>query len=198
MREYQRDRRARLRAESGAAVKPVVAKRPTKAARRSAELGRPRTQQEKRWDAELDALDTCGRNAMWNGDGYSDAGSITPTPTPKLSPPLPVAPSRTLALHTPALRGEIIPPPRSMIADGGTEPRGYAPGASIAEATAAIRALAAHQTRVNEELAQRLAALERTKAETERRLTAIEERRAGVVAIVQGLAGMFSLVGRAG
>jgi len=48
-----------------------------------------------------------------------------------------------------------------MIADGGTPPRRYAKNASVAEATALIRAYAAEQTRINVETARRLAALER-------------------------------------
>jgi len=46
------------------------------------------------------------------------------------------------------LQGEVISPPRSMIADGGTPPRRYAKDASVAEATALIRACggaSAHQ-----------------------------------------------------
>ena len=81
-----------------------------------------------------------------------------------------------------------------MIADGGTPPRRYAKDASVAEATAMIRAYAAQQTRVNEDMAQRLAALERAKADTDRRLEAIERRRTGIVAVVQGVASLFSLV----
>jgi hypothetical protein len=54
-----------------------------------------------------------------------------------------------------------IPPPRSMMADGGTPPRPYSKHASVAEATALIRAYAAQQARINAETARRLAALER-------------------------------------
>jgi hypothetical protein len=66
------------------------------------------------------------------------------------------------------LHGEVIPPPRSMIADGGTPPRRYAKDASVAEATALIRAYAAEQARINAETARRLAALERYVAMEER------------------------------
>ena len=48
-----------------------------------------------------------------------------------------------------------------MIADGGTPPRRYAKDASVAEATALIRAYAAEQARINAETARRLDALER-------------------------------------
>ena len=48
-----------------------------------------------------------------------------------------------------------------MIADGGTPPRRYAKDASVAEATALIRAYAAEQARINVETARRLDALER-------------------------------------
>lgn len=51
-------------------------------------------------------------------------------------------------------------PPRSMIADVGTPPRRYAKDASVAEATALIRAFAAEQALINAETARRLAALE--------------------------------------
>ena len=48
-----------------------------------------------------------------------------------------------------------------MIADCGTPPRRYAKDASVAEATALIRAYAAEQARINAETARRLEALER-------------------------------------
>ena len=53
---------------------------------------------------------------------------------------------------------------------------------------------AAEQGRVNAEMSQRLAALENAKAETDQRLKAIETRRTGIVALVQGVASIFSLV----
>jgi hypothetical protein len=128
--------------------------------------------------------------------------AVVPTPAPVPAPRLTpgthrpgAEPSRGLATYHPPLHGDVIPPPRSMIADGGIPARPYPSGASIAEATALIRAHAAQQSRVNEDMARRLAALERSKAETDRRLEAIEQRRAGIVAVVQGLASMFSLVG---
>jgi hypothetical protein len=80
-------------------------------------------------------------------------------PTPRLSSP---EPSRALTVAGPTpLQGEVISPPHSMIADGGTPPRRYAKDASVAEATALIRAYAAEQARINAETARRLAALER-------------------------------------
>jgi hypothetical protein len=103
-------------------------------------------------------------------------------------------PSRELANCRPPLQGEILSPPRSMIASGGVPPSPYAKGAGIAEATALIRAHAMEQRRVNAELARRLVALEHAKGETDRRISAIEERRAGIVAVVQGIASIFSLV----
>jgi hypothetical protein len=80
----------------------------------------------------------------------------------------PTAASRELTLARPPLQGEVIPQPRSMIADGGAPPRRYAAGASIAEATAMIRAYAAEQARVNVETARRLEALERYVGDQER------------------------------
>ena len=82
-----------------------------------------------------------------------------------------------------------------MIADGGMPARRY-PGANVAEATAMARALAAQQARVTEDMAGRLVALERDGKDKNRRLAALEDRGQSVVAIVQALAGAFSLVRR--
>lgn len=57
-----------------------------------------------------------------------------------------------------------------------------------------IRAYAAEQALANAETARRLAALERDKAETDRGLVELENRRATVVTEVQAFASMFSLV----
>ena len=114
-------------------------------------------------------------------------------PTPHLNSP---EPSGELATYRPPLQGEVIPPPRSMVADGGTPPRRYAKDASVAEATALIRAYAAEQARINAKTARRLDALERDKAERDRRVAALEDRQARVVRFVQGIAGVFSLVAR--
>jgi hypothetical protein len=73
--------------------------------------------------------------------------------------------TRQLTAAQPPLQGEIIPPPQSMIADGGTPARRYPANASAAEATALIRAYAAEQARVNAETNRRLVALERDMAE---------------------------------
>lgn len=88
----------------------------------------------------------------------------------------------------------MIPPPRSMIADGGTPARRYPAGASVVKTTAMIRAYAAEQALANAETARRLAALERDKTETDRGLAELENRRATVVTAVQAFASMFSLV----
>ena len=56
------------------------------------------------------------------------------------------------------------------------------------------RALAAQQARVTEDMAGRLVALERDGKDKNRRLAALEDRRQ--IAIVQALAGAFSLVRR--
>jgi hypothetical protein len=115
-------------------------------------------------------------------------------PTPRLSPP---TPSRALTVAGPTpLQGEVISPPRSMIADGGTPPRRYAKDANVAEATALIRAYAAEQAHINAETARRLDALERDKAERDRRVAALEDRQARLVGFVQGIAGVLSLIAR--
>jgi hypothetical protein len=103
------------------------------------------------------------------------------------------APSRAVAIVPQPIYGEVIPP-RSMIADGGRPPSRYAQSASIAEATALIRANAAQQAAVNAELSRRIEAIERREAATAARLKVIEDKRTNVVAIVQGFASMFSLV----
>jgi hypothetical protein len=102
--------------------------------------------------------------------------------------------SREMTISRPPLQVEVIPPPRSMIADGGTPARRYPAGASVAETTAMIRAYAAEQALANAETARRLAALERDNAETDRRLAELENRRATAVTAVQAFASMFSLV----
>jgi hypothetical protein len=90
------------------------------------DLGRPRTALGKRWDAELDALDARGRNAKWNGDGYSDSGPIFRTPA-----------------KPPALRKEAAspPPPQSMFAIGGKPGKGLVaqgPGMPVPPDMAAV------------------------------------------------------------
>jgi hypothetical protein len=219
---YMRARRARLKAEAEQAVASGDTRKPkgaeAKAARQRAEreakaaaapridtaipLGRELTHAEKRSDAQLEAIEARGGQAVWTGKEWREAPQPaaaarrmpTPPATPARSLLATVPTNRSLEVLLPPLRGEVIPPPRSMIADGGTPPRRYAKDASVAEATAMIRAYAAQQTRVNEDMAQRLAALERAKADTDRRLEAIERRRTGIVAVVQGVASLFSLV----
>jgi hypothetical protein len=89
------------------------------------------------------------------------------TPPAAIAKPQAASPGRALAVDQPPLHGEVIAP-RSMIADGGTPPRRYPQDASVAEATALIRAYAAEQARINAETARRLAALERHVALEER------------------------------
>lgn len=105
MAAYMRERRARKAAEaahalaSGSPLRPprtsedIRARRAAKLGRlyTEAEIGRPRSAQERRWDAEIDALDARGRHAKWNGDGYSDDGPILDQPL-ALVPPAPVIP----------------------------------------------------------------------------------------------------------
>ena len=110
-------------------------------------------------------------------DGNQMAGSVDahrrPPPaacprlrrgTPPARPFLATVPTnRNLTVPLLPLQGEVIPPPRSMIADGGAPPRRYPPDASVAEATAMIRAYAAQQAKVNEDMARRLEALNASK-----------------------------------
>lgn len=185
--------RARKRG-APAAAKPAAAKPAAAAPRPAIPLGRELTQWEKNSDVQLEAIEARGGKAEWTGKEWREAPG-PPTPRPAVSQA--ASPGRALTVARAPLQGEVIAPPRSMIADGGSPPRRYAPGASIAEATAMIRAYAAEQARVNAETARRLEAVEREQAETAKRLATLEERREGVFAIVRGLAGMFSLIGAA-
>jgi len=76
-----------------------------------------------------------------------------------------------------------------MIADGGTPARPYPANASVAEATALIRAYAAEQARVNAETNRRLAAMERDMAEMKQSKAAA----ARVGEVVQALVGLLQL-----
>ena len=111
----------------------------------------------------------------------------------RLSPARPgVAPTlhtHQLTATQPPLQGEIFPPPQSMIADGGTPARRYPANASVAEATALIRAYAAEQARVNAETSRRVAALERDMAEMKRSTAAA----ARVGEVVQAFVGLLQL-----
>jgi hypothetical protein len=98
-------------------------------------------------------------------------------------------PSRELTAARPPLQGEVISPPPSMRADGGAPPRRYAANASVAEATAMMRAHATEQARINAETARRLAALEHDIAEMKQSKAAAA--RAGEV--VQAFLGLFQL-----
>jgi transglutaminase-like putative cysteine protease len=191
MAAYMRERRARLKAEAERAVALGYTSKPkgaeAKAALRRAEreakaatltprpavpLGRELTRAEKRHDAQLEAIEARGGTAQWTGDRWQEAPKRTPAPAAPARPPTPPAdipgsflatgsPNRELTVTRAPLHGEVISPPRSMIADGGTPPRRYGEDASVAEATALIRAYAAEQARINAETARRLAALER-------------------------------------
>ena len=131
---------------------------------------------------------TDGRFDVVTSETFEARGRSLPSARPGLAPPLH---SRQLTATQPPLQGEIIPPPQSMIADGGTPARPYPANASVAEATALIRAHAAEQARVNAEMARRVEALERDRAEDTRRIAALEERRSTVVAVIQAFAGLF-------
>jgi hypothetical protein len=185
MREYQRERRARLRADGGAAT----VDRDVHSAPRRAERAKIKAQAECFDGATIAQVRAAGERAAArvitearHKEGVQAVGSASPR-------------HALTVLGTP-LQGEVIATPRSMIADGGTPPRRYAENASVAEATAFIRAFAAEQARINAETARRLEALEREKAERDRQDAALEDKRAGIVGFVQGIAGLFSLVAR--
>jgi hypothetical protein len=134
---------------------------------------------------------TDGRFDVVTSETFEARGQSLPPARSRVTPPLH---SRQLTVTQPPLQGEIIPPPQSMIADGGTPARRYPANASVAEATALIRAHAAEQARANAEMARRMDALERARAEDARRIAALEDRRSTVVAVIRAFAGMFSLV----
>ena len=190
MRLYQRERRARLRSQTPsyptigkcpAAVSPVVDKAPPRNAATKASDSDIAAIRAKvaaigpsavitKTDGRLDVITVDAFKARQKARSAAPAPRVAPQPqrhpalapippTSRLSPP---TPSRALTVAGPTpLHGEVISPPRSMIADGGTPPRRYAKDASVAEATALIRAYAAEQARINAETARRLAALER-------------------------------------
>jgi hypothetical protein len=83
-----------------------------------------------------------------------------------------------------------------MVADGGIPPRRYAADASVAEATAMIRAYAAQQAGVNEDMARRLATVERANAEQAERIAALEDRRARTLYMAQGVIGFIQTIAR--
>jgi hypothetical protein len=134
---------------------------------------------------------TDNRFDIVTSETFEARGQSLPPARSRAAPPLHARPLTVTQLP---LQGEIIPPPQSMIADGGTPARRYPANASVAEATALIRAHAAEQARVNAEMARRVEALERARAEDARRIAALEDRRSTLVAVIQAFAGMFSRV----
>ena len=229
MREYQRERRARLRGGAASRARTEQPSSPARmrpaAASPIVDNALPRNATTKASDSEIAAIrakitaigpsavmtKTNGRLDVITVDAFkarqkaASAPRIAPQPQRHAAlstiPPRralsPRTPRRALTVAGPTqLQGEVISPPRSMIADGGTPPRRYAKDASVAEATALIRAYAAEQARINAETARRLDALERDKAERDRRVAALEDRQARVAGFVQGIAGVFSLVVR--
>jgi hypothetical protein len=111
---------------------------------------------------------TDGRFDVVTSETFEARGQSLPPARSRVAPPLH---ARQLTATQPPLQGEIIPP-QSMIADGGTPARRYPASASVAEATALIRAYAAEQASMNAETNRRLAALERDMAEMKRRKAA--------------------------
>jgi hypothetical protein len=175
---YHRERRAKMRAQGlssrgrpiGKPGRPIMKLAAAKPAAPVVDrlpapivMDRPLSIAEKRSDAQLEAIEARGGTPEWTGKEWREPPKRPPTPpaTPALSFLATAPTNRNLTVHLPPLQGEVIPPPRSMIADGGTPPRRYAKDASVAEATALIRAYAADQARINDETARRLAALER-------------------------------------
>jgi hypothetical protein len=114
--------------------------------------------------------------------------AMQPAACPKPSAASLSPPSQQMTIYRPPLQGEAMPPPRSMVACGGTPPSRY----PVKETIAAFQIYAAAQERANVEMAQRLVALEKAKAETDRRLAAIEQRGEGLVAVLKGLSLLFS------
>jgi hypothetical protein len=165
MRLYQRARRARLKAEGGG----LTAKKST---RKVGFINRPKTAEEKSWDAQIDAIDARGGQAEWTGNGFKDASASKPAARP--AAPL---------ILTPASR--------SMVAVGGraADRSGFA---SIATETAAFRA---NVTASLNRLAQEAVEARREREAQERRIVALEaaaERSAHVNQFVQAVAGLFS------
>jgi hypothetical protein len=214
MAAYMRARRARLKSEAEQAVadgdarkpKGIEARRARRRAEREAVHAAPRKAITKASAAEIAtvrakvaAIGPTAAPAPVPALAPVRALAVVPTARKPTAPVLhrePSEPSRELAAYRSPLQGEVVPPPpRSMIASGGTPPERYAPGASIAEVTAAIRALASQQGRVNAEMAARLAAVERVNTAQAAKIAALEEKRSGVIAVVQGIASIFSLVG---
>jgi hypothetical protein len=139
-----------------------------------------------RTDGKLDAMPLAAFEARQNPRPAAPAPVRALAPV-RASTPVPTSykPSATPVLH-----GEVVLPPRSMIASGGTPPERYARGASIAEVTASVRALAFEQGRVNAEMAHRLAAVEKVNVAQAAKIATLEEKRSGVIAIVQGATGL--------
>jgi len=129
---------------------------------------------------------TDGRFDVVTSETFEARGWSLPPARPVVAPPLH---TRQLTVTQPPLQGEIISPPQSMLADGGTPARRYPVNASVAEATALIRAHAAEQARVNAETARRLEVLERDMAEMKQS----KDAAARVGEAVQALVGLFQL-----
>ena len=167
MRMYQRARRARIAAEHEAAGGEGSCGRSQARAARLLPMRRALNVTERADDAKLDAI--CARGGVPQRSGKEWRERQPPRlPAPQTIRPSPPAPSRQMIVRPAPLQGEVMPPPRSMVASGGVPARPYPPGASVAEATAMIRMFAAEQGRVNTEqacvnadMARRLEALER-------------------------------------
>jgi hypothetical protein len=129
---------------------------------------------------------TDGRLDVVTSKTFEARGQSSSPARPRAAPPLH---SRQLTVTQLPLQGEVISPPQSMIADGGTPARPYPANASVAEATALIRAYAAEQARVNAETNRRLAAMERDMAEMKQSKAAA----ARVGEVVQALVGLLQL-----
>jgi hypothetical protein len=179
MRLYQQKRRARLKAEAEAGALPMprpmpkdhpLARYGSRPEPKTYYMGRPLNAEERRDDAEMEAIEARGGRPEWDHarDRWRDGAAAQP------------ASSRALAISRPPLQGEILPPPRSMIASGGTPPHRYPAGAGVAEATAMIRAYAAAQAQVNAETERRLATLEQRERERSQAEFARADKRAKI------------------
>jgi hypothetical protein len=171
MREYQRERRARMRGEANGEAPPHQVRPTAKDHPLAAQAERARIKAQREYEAPGGRGATAAQ-VIAAGERAAAcvlAGASPPKVglgemTTAAGPPS----SRALTVVRAPLQGEILSPPRSLIADGGTPPRRYAKDASVAEATALIRAFATEQALINAETARRLAALERHVAVEER------------------------------
>jgi hypothetical protein len=119
MAAYMRARRARQKAEREAEREAPSGR---VFARPAIPLGRPLTPEERRDDAELDAIEGRGGTAEWTGDRWRE---VTPAPRPSLpaaTQPAPRTTSPAPRPSTPAARPRPAASPRSSVVVCGGRP----------------------------------------------------------------------------